>query len=188
MVIHSIGRANEGNHLAARPARSTPDTGGREFDRCRRGRRPRCTNWCTNLREEGDYGGHRRPSGEKSALAKKPTISRVSRVIPAKEEKRAKGLEPSTSSLGSSVPVVLRAGNTAFSSAGADGCTGGCTETDNRAEIIARAVELVAALNLSITESVNVLHLLLRPPAEVVDCPASVHSEAALPPQASRTA
>jgi hypothetical protein len=45
--------------------------------------------------------GPRSPSGKKSARAKKPTISRDSHVIPAKEEKRAKGLEPSTSSLGS---------------------------------------------------------------------------------------
>ena len=80
-----------------------------------------------------------------------------------RNEKRAKGLEPSTSSLGSSVPVVLHAGNTAFSDGGADGCTGWCTETVGRAEIIARAVELVAALNLSMTESVAVLRRLLRP-------------------------
>jgi hypothetical protein len=77
-------------------------------------------------------------------------------------KQRAKGLEPSTSSLGSSVPVVLNAGNPAFSDAGASGCTGGCTETDSRAEIIARAVELVASLNLSLLESVSVLRCLLR--------------------------
>lgn len=45
--------------------------------------------------------GSRSPSGKKSARVKKSGISRDSRVIPAKEEKRAKGLEPSTSSLGS---------------------------------------------------------------------------------------
>ena len=45
--------------------------------------------------------GHRSPSGEKSAPAKKAKNSRDSRVIPAKPEERAKGLEPSTSSLGS---------------------------------------------------------------------------------------
>jgi integrase len=45
--------------------------------------------------------GPRSPSGKKSARAKKPTIARVFHVIPAKEEERAKGLEPSTSSLGS---------------------------------------------------------------------------------------
>ena len=45
--------------------------------------------------------GPRSPSGEKSARAEKAGISRDSHVIPAKEEKRAKGLEPSTSSLGS---------------------------------------------------------------------------------------
>ena len=45
--------------------------------------------------------GHRRPSGEKSARAKKAKNSRDSQVIPAKEKERAKGLEPSTSSLGS---------------------------------------------------------------------------------------
>ncbi|MFM9197055.1 MAG: site-specific integrase [Planctomycetia bacterium] len=45
--------------------------------------------------------GHCSPSGEKSARAKKAAISRDSRVIPAKTEERAKGLEPSTSSLGS---------------------------------------------------------------------------------------
>jgi hypothetical protein len=45
--------------------------------------------------------GPRSPSGKKSARAKKPTISRVFHEISAKEEQRAKGLEPSTSSLGS---------------------------------------------------------------------------------------
>ena len=45
--------------------------------------------------------GSRSPSGKKSARTKKARISRVSHVIPAKPEKRAKGLEPSTSSLGS---------------------------------------------------------------------------------------
>ena len=45
--------------------------------------------------------GHRSPSGEKSARAKKAKIPRDSQVIPAKTKERAKGLEPSTSSLGS---------------------------------------------------------------------------------------
>ena len=45
--------------------------------------------------------GPRSPSDDKSARAKKPTISRVFHEISAKQEKRAKGLEPSTSSLGS---------------------------------------------------------------------------------------
>jgi hypothetical protein len=45
--------------------------------------------------------GPRSPEGKKSARAKKPTISRVFHEISAKREKRAKGLEPSTSSLGS---------------------------------------------------------------------------------------
>jgi len=45
--------------------------------------------------------GPRSPSGKKSARAKKPTITRVFHEISAKKEKRAKGLEPSTSSLGS---------------------------------------------------------------------------------------
>jgi integrase len=48
-----------------------------------------------------DSAGHSRPSGKKSARAKKAGNARDSRVFPAKEEKRAKGLEPSTSSLGS---------------------------------------------------------------------------------------
>jgi integrase len=45
--------------------------------------------------------GSRSPSGKKSARAKKAGISRDSNVIPATEEKRATGLEPATSSLGS---------------------------------------------------------------------------------------
>jgi hypothetical protein len=45
--------------------------------------------------------GPRSPSGKKSARAKKPTISGVFREISAKEEQRATGLEPATSSLGS---------------------------------------------------------------------------------------
>ncbi len=43
----------------------------------------------------------RSPSGKKLPSGKKPRITRENAVIPAKEEKRAKGLEPSTSSLGS---------------------------------------------------------------------------------------
>jgi len=82
------------------------------------------------------------------------------------KKERAKGLEPSTSSLGSSVPVVLDAGNTVFSDVVAEGCTVGCTETERGAEIISRAVELVAALNLSMVESVAVLHHLLRRDAD----------------------
>jgi len=45
--------------------------------------------------------GPRSPSGKKTARAKKAGISHDSHVIPAKEEKRATGLEPATSSLGS---------------------------------------------------------------------------------------
>jgi len=109
-------------------------------------------------------------------------------VIPAKEEQRATGLEPATSSLGSSVPVVLRAGNTVFSDASADGCTGGCTEIDSRAEIIARAVEMVAALNLSMTESLAVLRRLLRPSEDATTDASTAPAEAGLPFWASRTA
>ena len=49
----------------------------------------------------GGSAGHRSPSGEKAARAKKAKISCDSQVIPAKTKERAKGLEPSTSSLGS---------------------------------------------------------------------------------------
>ena len=45
--------------------------------------------------------GHRSPSGEKSARPKKANKSRESQVIRTQTQKRAKGLEPSTSSLGS---------------------------------------------------------------------------------------
>jgi integrase len=45
--------------------------------------------------------GSRSPSGERTARAKKARKLRASHVFPAKREKRAKGLEPSTSSLGS---------------------------------------------------------------------------------------
>jgi len=82
----------------------------------------------------------------------------------------------------------VSAGNPAFSSAGADGCTGGCTETDSRAEIIARAVELVAALNLSMTESLAVLRRLLRPLDGVPADATAERAEAALPFQATRMA
>jgi integrase len=123
-----------------------------------------------------------------AAAAKRSRNHRVSPVFPAKEEKRAKGLEPSTSSLGSSVPVVLRAGNTVFSDASADGCTGGCTEIDSRAEIIARAVEMVAALNLSMTESLAVLRRLLRPSEDATTDASTAPAEAGLPFWASRTA
>jgi hypothetical protein len=45
--------------------------------------------------------GSRSPSGKRSARVKKAGISGDSHVIPAQEEKRATGLEPATSSLGS---------------------------------------------------------------------------------------
>ncbi|MFM8986615.1 MAG: site-specific integrase [Planctomycetia bacterium] len=45
--------------------------------------------------------GSRSPSGKKPARPKQPRISRDSHVIRPETEKRAKGLEPSTSSLGS---------------------------------------------------------------------------------------
>jgi hypothetical protein len=48
-----------------------------------------------------DSAGHSRASGKTSARAKKAENARESRVFPAKEEKRATGLEPATSSLGS---------------------------------------------------------------------------------------
>jgi hypothetical protein len=48
-----------------------------------------------------DSAGHSRASGKTSARAKKAGNARDSRVFPAKEEKRATGLEPATSSLGS---------------------------------------------------------------------------------------
>ncbi len=45
--------------------------------------------------------GSRSPSGKKSAFAKKAGNTRQFEVFPAKSQERAKGLEPSTSSLGS---------------------------------------------------------------------------------------
>jgi integrase len=115
------------------------------------------------------------------ATAKRSRIRQVSRVFPAKEQKRAKGLEPSTSSLGSSVPIVLQAGNIAFSGVAADGCTGGCTETAGQAEIIARAVELVAALNLSLTESVAVLRHLSAGAGRLHRCGGHGHADGGQP-------
>ena len=52
-------------------------------------------------RAERGSGGAVRPSGEKSRAHEKAEITRVSAVIPANTQERAKGLEPSTSSLGS---------------------------------------------------------------------------------------
>jgi len=49
----------------------------------------------------GDSGGTLSPRGQKVVRSEKARITRENAVIPAKEEKRAKGLEPSTSSLGS---------------------------------------------------------------------------------------
>jgi integrase len=71
---------------------------------------------------------------------------RVSCVLPAKTEKRAKGLEPSTSSLGSSVPTVVSAGNTALMASPAGRCTVRCTENAERRDELARVVALVAQL------------------------------------------
>ena len=61
------------------------------------------------------------------ARAKKPTISRVFHEIPAKQEKRAKGLEPSTSSLGSREGVVLSPVATTLTTRHRKRCTSRCT-------------------------------------------------------------
>jgi hypothetical protein len=67
---------------------------------------------------------------------------------PAKE--RAKGLEPSTSSLGSGESSVQNAANAAENSlvlkSGDARCTHGCTQSDERIDVIARAVAIVAAM------------------------------------------
>jgi hypothetical protein len=64
----------------------------------------------------------------------------------SRTEKRAKGLEPSTSSLGSSVPVVLSAANKALTASRADRCTSRCTEKPGRHDELAHLVALVARL------------------------------------------
>ena len=62
------------------------------------------------------------------------------------EQERAKGLEPSTSSLGSRVPVVLSAANKALTASHADRCTSRCTEKPGRHDELAHVVALVARL------------------------------------------
>ena len=83
--------------------------------------------------------------------------------LPRHQQERAKGLEPSTSSLGSGGPGVYIAGKPAVLAGDFGRCTGGCTENADTAEAIARAVELVASLELPHEDSVAVLrHLLQR--------------------------
>jgi hypothetical protein len=65
---------------------------------------------------------------------------------PHARKKRAKGLEPSTSSLGSGAPVVLSAANKALTVSRADRCTSRCTEKAKQRDELARVVALVAQL------------------------------------------
>jgi hypothetical protein len=104
---------------------------------------------------------------EKTRITKtrdaKPQKERGSVVSPQIPEERAKGLEPSTSSLGSGGVGVYDAGKPVVLAGGFGRCTGGCTENADTAEAIARAVELVASLELPHEDSVAVLrHLLQR--------------------------
>ncbi|NQW47859.1 MAG: hypothetical protein HQ464_08835 [Planctomycetes bacterium] len=62
-----------------------------------------------------------------------------------------------TPSLSSGGTVVLSRADTALTSSPAGRCTTGCTEPPSQVEILARAVELVAAMRLSIEEATAVL-------------------------------
>ena len=66
---------------------------------------------------------------EKHLDVTKAKISRDSQVILAKTEERAKGLEPSTSSLGSSDGVVLSPANKRVAARRGKRCTSRCTST-----------------------------------------------------------
>jgi hypothetical protein len=68
---------------------------------------------------------------------------------PRQNQERAKGLEPSTSSLGIGRAVVLSAAPAALTASPAGRCTTGCTESPDRLDIVARAVALVASMPLS---------------------------------------
>ena len=66
---------------------------------------------------------------EESDTTRKSKKCRVSCVFPAQEEKRAKGLEPSTSSLGSRDGVVLSPVAPALTTRRRKRCTNGCTSS-----------------------------------------------------------
>ena len=69
-------------------------------------------------------------SGECGVAARKPKKTRATVLIRPKTQKRAKGLEPSTSSLGSSDRVVLSPVNKGVMARRSSRCTGGCTNSE----------------------------------------------------------
>jgi transposase len=106
--------------------------------------------------------GPRSPSGKKSARSKKARISRVSHVIPAKKEKRAKGLEPSTSSLGSGGTVVLTAASKRLTARPADGCTNRCTNSAAERDALAAAGRMIAGQPLTDADRVAIVGWLVE--------------------------
>jgi integrase len=112
--------------------------------------------------QNGAVRDHRTESGRDNAPKRKPAKRRASCVFPSKEEKRAKGLEPSTSSLGSTGTVVLSAADTRLTASPVGRCTTSCTKTAEELDVLARAVELVAALRLPVAEATAVLNSLLQ--------------------------
>ena len=62
-----------------------------------------------------------------------------------------------TPSLSSNGPGVASLANKALTASVAERCTTGCTETLNRVDVLARAVELVAAMQLPFEQASAVL-------------------------------
>jgi hypothetical protein len=102
-----------GAYWSGRPAPETlspVDAAGDEFASIHR---PRCSNTCTESGEQRGCEGFARPSSlsrQISAQARDAEKLRTSCVFPAKEEKRAKGLEPSTSRLWKQHALTVKSG------------------------------------------------------------------------------
>jgi len=107
--------------------------------------------------QNGSLSDREHEQSDEVASARKPKKRPETLAFPAKTEKRAKGLEPSTSSLGSGDAVVLSAENKALTARPAERCTGRCTENDDGADELARVVALVARLPGTDAERADVL-------------------------------
>ena len=72
------------------------------------------------------------------------------------------GIEPVTFSSGGWGNVVVSADNTGLTASPAGRCTNGCTGNDDRLDVIARAVALVAALPLTEAERAEVVRRIVE--------------------------
>jgi len=100
-------------------------------------------------------------SSDADGTTRKPAKRRESCVFPVKTEILPTGIEPVTFSSGGGSTGVVSAENKALTASPAERCTTGCTESPSKVEILARAVELVAAMRLPVEEATAVLEAIV---------------------------